>query len=67
MGTAPLASVASAVQGGAPARGANAFAAGGAMIQADIANNSLVIMAPEPFYNNLRAIVEKLDIRRAQV
>ncbi len=67
MGTAPLASVASAVQGGAPALGPNAFAAGGAMIQADIANNALVIMAPEPVYNNLRAIVEKLDIRRAQV
>ena len=57
----------SAVQAGAPALGPNAFAAGGAMIQADIANNALVIMAPEPVYNNLRAIVEKLDIRRAQV
>ena len=67
MGSAPLANVASAVQGSAPAPGSNAFAAGGAMIQADIANNALIIMAPEPVYNNLRAIVEKLDIRRAQV
>jgi general secretion pathway protein D len=24
-------------------------------------------MAPEPVYNNLRAIIEKLDVRRAQV
>ncbi len=47
--------------------GSTTFAAGGAMIQADNANNALVIMAPEPIYNNLRAIIEKLDIRRAQV
>jgi general secretion pathway protein D len=44
-----------------------AFAAGGAMIQADIANNALVIMAPEAVYNNLRAVIERLDTRRAQV
>ena len=43
------------------------FSAGGATIQADTANNALVIMAPEPVYNNIRAVVEKLDIRRAQV
>jgi general secretion pathway protein D len=43
------------------------FSAGGAMIQADTANNALIIAAPEPVYNNLRAIIEKLDIRRAQV
>ena len=36
-------------------------------IQADAANNALIIMAPEPVYNNLRAIIEKLDVRRAQV
>ena len=41
--------------------------AGGATIQADAANNALIIMAPEPVYNNLRAIIEKLDARRAQV
>jgi general secretion pathway protein D len=45
----------------------SAFAAGGATITADTANNALVIMAPEPVYNNLRAIIEKLDVRRAQV
>ncbi len=36
-------------------------------IQADAANNALIVMAPEPLYNNIRAIVEKLDNRRAQV
>ncbi|MEO8537544.1 MAG: type II secretion system secretin GspD [Betaproteobacteria bacterium] len=45
----------------------SAFAAGGAMIQADTTNNALVIMAPEPVYNNLRAVIERLDTRRAQV
>jgi general secretion pathway protein D len=44
-----------------------AFTAGGATIQADIANNALIIAAPEPVYNNLRAVIEKLDVRRAQV
>ena len=47
--------------------GASAFSAGGATIQADAANNALIVMAPEPVYNNIRAVVEKLDIRRAQV
>src|SRR5208337_1182376 len=47
--------------------GGGGFTAGGATIQADTANNALVIMAPEPVYNNIRAVVEKLDIRRAQV
>ena len=47
--------------------GPGAFTAGGATIQADTANNALIVMAPEPVYNNIRAVVEKLDIRRAQV
>jgi general secretion pathway protein D len=37
------------------------------MIQADAATNSLIITAPEPLYRNIRAIVDKLDVRRAQV
>jgi general secretion pathway protein D len=40
---------------------------GGLMIQADVASNALLIMGPEPLYNNLRAIIERLDVRRAQV
>ncbi|MHB1677359.1 MAG: type II secretion system secretin GspD [Sulfuriferula sp.] len=42
-------------------------APGGGMIQADAATNSLIITAPEAVYNNLRAVVEKLDERRAQI
>jgi general secretion pathway protein D len=49
------------------ASGSAGFTAGGATIQADTANNALLVMAPEPVYNNIRAVVEKLDIRRAQV
>jgi len=37
------------------------------MIQADAATNSIIINAPSAIYNNLRAVVEKLDVRRAQV
>jgi general secretion pathway protein D len=39
----------------------------GGVVQADAASNSLIITAPEGVYNNLRAIIEKLDVRRAQV
>ena len=49
-----------------PPSGAS-FTAGGATISADATNNALVILAPEPVYNNLRAVIEKLDVRRAQV
>ena len=63
---------------GAPASTANPFAGastggaggmlpGGLMIQADVASNALIIMGPEPLYNNVRAIIERLDVRRAQV
>ena len=50
-----------------PPPSGTAFSANGVTVQADVANNALVVMAPEPVYNNLRAIVEKLDVRRAQV
>jgi general secretion pathway protein D len=53
--------------GGSGNGGGTAFTAGNVTIQADAANNALVVMAPEPLYNNIRAIVEKLDTRRAQV
>lgn len=49
------------------AQPAPGFSAGGATVQADVANNALIIAAPEPIYNNLRAVIEKLDVRRAQV
>ncbi|ASL44036.1 Type II secretion system protein D [Burkholderia sp. AD24] len=39
----------------------------GGMIQADAASNSLIITAAEPVYRNLRAVIDQLDARRAQV
>ena len=41
--------------------------AGGGFIQADIANNALIITAPDAVYNNLRRVIDMLDKRRAQV
>ncbi len=78
MGTAPSlqnAVATTAVEGSAAATSPlqsagstpEAFAAGGAVIQADTASNALVIRAPEPVYNNLRAVIDRLDTRRAQV
>ena len=65
VGTAPpVAAVSTTTTTNASAPG---FTAGGATIQADAANNALIVMAPEPIYNNIRAIVEKLDVRRAQI
>ena len=53
--------------GGAPgAAGAQAATSGG-QVQADTATNSLIITAPEPQYRQLRAVIERLDARRAQV
>ncbi len=54
--------------GGTPASGGGNDRSGLAgMIQADPATNSLIISAPETLYRNIRAIVDKLDVRPAQV
>ena len=42
-------------------------AAEASQIQADEATNSLIISASDAVFNNLRAVIEKLDVRRAQV
>ncbi|MDP1952266.1 MAG: type II secretion system secretin GspD, partial [Betaproteobacteria bacterium] len=52
--------------GQAPAAGQTGASRPG-IIQADAATNSIIITAPDAIYNNLRAAVEKLDVRRAQV
>jgi general secretion pathway protein D len=39
----------------------------GGQIQADPATNSLIITAPEPQYRQMRAVIDQLDVRRAQV
>jgi general secretion pathway protein D len=44
-----------------------AFSAGGATVYADTSINALVISAPTGTYNNLRTVIEQLDVRRAQV
>ncbi|MRW86401.1 type II secretion system protein GspD [Pseudoduganella sp. FT26W] len=36
-------------------------------IQADATTNTLIITAPESVYRNLRAVIDQLDVRRAQV
>ncbi len=50
----------------APVSGAAQPSTGG-FIQADPATNSLIITAPEPLYRQVRAMIEQLDTRRAQV
>jgi len=40
---------------------------GSGYIQADASTNSLIITAPEALYRNLRAVIDQLDVRRAQV
>ena len=39
----------------------------GGFVQADPSSNSLIITAPEPMYRQLRAVIDQLDSRRAQV
>jgi general secretion pathway protein D len=58
------AKAAPAQTGGAAAPGVGS---GPVTILADAATNSLVIHAPEHLYNALRAVIERLDTRRAQV
>ncbi|MDO8988188.1 MAG: type II secretion system secretin GspD [Sideroxyarcus sp.] len=54
---------------GTPAaqQAASSTPSGGGMIQADTASNALIITASEPVYNNLRSVIEKLDVRRPQI
>jgi general secretion pathway protein D len=47
--------------------GASPSPSTGGFVQADPATNSLVITAPEPLYRQVRAMIEQLDTRRAQV
>jgi len=50
----------------APLSGAAQPSTGG-FVQADPATNSLIITAPEPLYRQVRALIDQLDTRRAQV
>lgn len=53
--------------GGASGTGTARPPSTGGQIQADVATNSLIITAPPPQYRQLRAVIDRLDARRAQV
>jgi general secretion pathway protein D len=53
-------------QASAPTQPAAQVQTGG-QIQADPASNALIITAPEPQYRQIRAVIDRLDSRRAQV
>jgi general secretion pathway protein D len=50
-----------------PGRPGGPGAGPASLIQADEATNSIIINASDTVYNNLRTVIEQLDIRRAQV
>ncbi len=64
--TGAVSSFAGAAATGAGAAG-SATASPSGIIQADAATNSIIITAPDAVYNDLRAAIDKLDRRRAQV
>lgn len=45
---------------------AQAISSGG-IVQADPASNAIIVSAPDAIFANIRAVIEKLDVRRAQV
>jgi len=53
--------------GSSNSSGSASGAAGSDIVLADPATNSLIIRAPDVTYNSLRAVIDKLDARRAQV
>ncbi|RZL05504.1 MAG: type II secretion system protein GspD, partial [Rubrivivax sp.] len=75
LGSSPIRSTAApnvvgAISGSSPSStpvAASAQPSTGGQIQADPATNSLIITAPEPQYRQLRAVIDQLDSRRAQV
>ncbi|MDD4882703.1 MAG: type II secretion system secretin GspD [Gallionellaceae bacterium] len=58
--SAPAATGQKTASGGTPDMGPG-------MVQADTASNALIITAPDAVFSNIKAVVEKLDVRRAQV
>ena len=69
--TAPVSTAGTTTPASTTAGGASSLASAqpstGGQIQADPATNSLIITAPEPQYRQLRAVIDQLDTRRAQV
>ncbi len=64
---APVTSTSAASTAASPVVSSSPTGAAAASIQAYPATNSLVIVAPDHFYNSLRTVIDKLDARRAQV
>ncbi|MFN4264620.1 MAG: type II secretion system secretin GspD [Aquabacterium sp.] len=70
--TAQMSGIGSAQSGGASAQSTSPVATSaqpstGGFIQADPATNSLVITATDALYKQLRAVIDQLDGRRAQI
>lgn len=65
--SAPSAPAAAPAGAAAPATQAPASGPLAANIQADSANNALIMNVPDAMYQNLRNVIELLDKRRAQV
>src|SRR3954470_1128482 len=63
----PVASTSGAAPALPPLSGSVSAPQAPGMIQADPSTNSIIINAPDAIYNNLRAALDKLDVRRAQV
>jgi general secretion pathway protein D len=55
------------VPAGGAQGGAQPMPSGGGMVQADAASNALLISAPDAVFAHIKAIIDKLDVRRAQV
>jgi general secretion pathway protein D len=69
-GGGTVASPVGSVPGASPATtpvAASAQPSTGGQIQADPSTNSLIITAAEPQYRQIRAVIDRLDARRAQV
>jgi general secretion pathway protein D len=62
-----LSAAATGAPGQTAAPGGRPGAAAPSLIQADEATNSIIINASDTVYNNLRLVIEQLDVRRAQV
>ena len=50
-----------------PLSGLGAVGGGGGIVQADPASNALIISAPDSVFASLKAVIDKLDVRRMQV
>ena len=67
--TSMLSNTSQSASGSTPQSAGVSVQVGGAtvIIRADSTTNALVITAPDHVYNNLRAVIDKLDVRRAQI